>query len=155
MKIASIGLLDVEKLKIKSFELNSKNVKYLGESLNNIDEADVIVVKSQGAFAFQDIRFIYAVFYKLLKFNCPLSIMEAAKERKLDISKKIVRYKFFNDTDKKTHINYSSFDNYLAPLSELDFESYYKSALSKVIKNILDFVYIKMTLIFYYINDFE
>ena len=128
-------MLDVEKLKIKGFELNSKNLKYLGESLNNIDEADVIVLKSQSAFAFQDIRFIYAVFHKLLKHDCPLPIMEAAKEGKSDISKKIVRYKFFNDIDKKVHINYSSFDNHIVPLSEIDIETYYKCALSKYFKN--------------------
>lgn len=130
MKIASIGLLEAEKLKIKSCELNSKNIKYLGETLNNIDEADVIVVKSQGVFTFQNLRFIYAVFHKLLKYDCPLSIMEAAKEKKSDISKKIVRYKFFNDIDKKAQITYSAFDNYLVPIAEIDFEDYYKCALS-------------------------
>lgn len=106
-------------------------MKYLGETLINIEDADIVVVKSQGAFAFQDIRFIYAIFYKLLKYDGPLSIVEAAKEGKLDISKKIVRYKFFIEMDKKANITHSSFDNYLAPLSEINFESIFKYVLSK------------------------
>ncbi len=118
-------------MKIKSFELNNKNFKYLGESLNNIDEADFVVVKSLGAFALQDIRFIYASFHKILKYDTPLPVMEAAKEKNLDISKKIVRYKFFTDNDKKTHLSHLSFDNYLISLFEIDVDSHFKCALSK------------------------
>ena len=132
IKIASIGLLEIEKLKIKTFQLNSKNIKYLGESLSDIDESDAVIIKSQSAFAFQDIKFIYALFYKLLKHNNPLNLLDAAKNKTLDISKKIVRYKFFVDTDKKAKITLSSLDNYKMPLAEIEFETIYKAAISKL-----------------------
>jgi len=130
IKISSIGLIDSEKLKLKGFELSCKNIKYLGDSFNNIDESDFVVIKNQGLFAFQDIRFIYAIFHKFLKYDCPLNIIDAAKDNNYEISKKIIRFKFFNDFDRKSQINLKSFDNYIVPLPEIDFASYYKNVLS-------------------------
>jgi len=111
---------------IKAFEIRSKNLKYLGESFANIHDSDIVVVKNQGAFAFQDLKFIYALFFKYLKHDYSLNLEEVSKKEISNISKKIVRYKFFCDTDKRNNINISTFDNYLVPLNDIDLEKFHK-----------------------------
>jgi len=103
----------------------------LGETFTNIHESDIVVVKNQGAFAFQDLKFIYSLFFKYLKYDNTLNIEEMGKKESITISKKIVRYKFFCDTDKRTQINLTTFENYLVPLNDIDFERYNKLIISK------------------------
>ena len=130
-------MLESEKIKIKGFTLNNhNNIKYLGETLNEIEESDYVVVKKQGLSLKNDIRYIYCLYYSFLKIN-PMLLVDAAKNNFMNFSKKILDYKFFSEVDKKKQISNNLFEKYFIK-NDQDISVLYKLCLGNILFLILE-----------------